>query len=170
MLQHSFCYANICCGRSTDCLRQHALKTCRLHSRVTCGPSALLSRVPILCRSRLQAPRDVLDNLRSSSSSSSSSSRDRDSQRRDSQYEASTSQDPSGSKPAELALQDQDQRQRKPRGPIQRLMAFIAMIIRTVLVLPPRYGPHLPAKEGRSAIKSMQSCLTKTLGLLHECL
>ncbi|KAK9827930.1 hypothetical protein WJX74_009843 [Apatococcus lobatus] len=48
-----------------------------------------------------------------------------------------------------MALTDQDQRQRRPRGPIRRLLSFIAMTVRTVLLLPPKYGPHLPQKEAR---------------------
>lgn len=138
---------------NTSSFRQHVQQDCSMQCRVqTRSPLTFGTRIPHLSRARFYKPfyaaeRHSPSSSRGSDSSSSSSSRD--SQRRDSQYETSTSREIVGTNQGDMAMTDQDQRQRRPRGPLRRLLSFIAMTVRTVLLLPPRYGPHLPQKEAR---------------------
>ena len=135
---------------NTSSFRQHVRQDCKMQCRVqTRSLLAFAKGLPHSSRSRLHKPSHAAERLSNSSSSSSSSSSSRDSQRRDSQYEASTSHEIVGANQGDMAVADQDQRQRRPRGPIRRLLSFMAMTVRTVLLLPPRYGPHLPQKEAR---------------------
>ena len=138
---------------NTSSFRQHVQQDCSMQCRVqTRSPLALVTRIPRLSRARLNRPTHAAERRSTSSSSgsdSTSSSSSRDAQRRDSQYETSTSHEIVGTNQGDMAMTDQDQRQRRPRGPLRRLLSFIAMTVRTFLVLPPKYGPHLPQKEAR---------------------